>query len=88
MTPEQIDQFARAIGEVYDGSADPNETPNNYSHALAAVEVIRPLIDAAIAAEREVCAKLVEQCATDNYLDLTVGDLDRLASAIRARGQT
>lgn len=91
MTLDQIDQFARAIGEVYDAIADPAITPTNYRRALAAVEVIKPLIEAAIAAEREQCAKIAETGVEHEWPGVgTVqgfGSNPVIAAAIRARRQ-
>lgn len=81
MTPEQINQFAKAIGAIYDGEADPNTSPNNYNRALDAVEAIKPIIDAAIAAENEACARIVE--LSNRLAGTTI-----VAAAIRARGTT
>jgi hypothetical protein len=51
---EMIDRVARAIGEVYDGLADPELTPNNWARAAlaarAAVDAMREPTDQMITA--------------------------------------
>lgn len=46
---EMLDRVARAIGESYDGYADPVETPNNWARAVgaarAAIEAMRPELE-------------------------------------------
>lgn len=53
MTEQLRDEVARAIGETYDGFADPDATPNNWARATEAA-------DAAIAIVLERCAQVAE----------------------------
>lgn len=46
-TPELVEKVARIIGAIYDGYADPIETPNNWARAeTAARAAIQAMIDA------------------------------------------
>jgi hypothetical protein len=55
---EKREKVARAIGEVYDGSADPVEFPNNWARAIEAA-------DAAIAAYEAAQWRTIESAPKD-----------------------
>ena len=51
-------------------------------------QVYRSELEAAVAAEREACAKVCERIAADNYGELSGRTIpEACARAIRARGQ-
>lgn len=80
MEREQIIRMAREAGAVFpaDGSYHCFEVPGTLERFAALVA----------AAEREACAVIAETPISGEQDDITMQAKDRVADAIRARGQT
>ena len=92
MTP--IERAARALGEVYDGFADPVETPQNWARAVDGVraviaaicqpsEVMRNAVDKAIEGRQLQQAISIQGYLSDDEADVFV---ERLFNAMLEEG--